>query len=91
MKIITILLIISINSWAKTMSYSFSDQVKKVSATNAGVEVSFELHAAFYKLKKDHPHYKKIKIQLEELQKSHKNIKITVDMHNMEIKELATE
>jgi YbbR domain-containing protein len=91
MKIIAILLFISINSWAKTISHSFSDQVKKITVTNDGVDVAFELHAAFYKLKKDHHQYNKIKSQLEELQKSHKNIKITADMHNLEIKELAAE
>jgi hypothetical protein len=82
---------ITLNTWAKTMTNSFSDQVKMIKETSDGVKIGFELRAAFYTLKKSHPDFKKIQTQLEILQKSHKNVKIIADMSTMEIKNIIME
>ncbi len=91
MKKFIILLILSTNLWAKNVNNTFSDHVKVIKPTKDGIKIGFELHAAFYQLKTIHPKFLILKNQLEELQKSQKAVKITVDIHDMEIKEISLE
>jgi hypothetical protein len=73
------------------MNDSFTDKVKTIKVTNDGIKIGFELHAAFYKLNKTHPDFKKLQMELEQLQKSHQNVKVTAAIPEMEIKEIALE
>lgn len=91
MKKIIILFLFCVSAWAKTMTDSFTDKIKIIKPTKDGIKIGFEVHAAFYKLKKSHPDFKKIQTTLEELQKSHKNVKITAAIPEMEIKEVSAE
>lgn len=91
MKKIIILFLFCLNAWAQTMTDSFTDKIKIIKPTKDGIKIGFEVHAAFYKLKKSHPDYKKIQMTLEELKKSHKNVKITASLPEMEIKEVSAE
>ncbi len=89
--IIILFSFLAINLQAKMTTDTFTDQVTIVKATPDGVKIGFEVRAAFYKLKKTHPEYKKLKSKLEELQKTHKKLKITVKIPELEIQTVETE
>lgn len=85
------MLLICTNTWAKTMTDSFTDKIKTIKVTDKGIKIGFELHAAFYKLNKTHPDFTKLQMIVEQMQKSHQNVKITAEIPEMEIKEITLE
>ncbi len=88
MKTIIFLCLFTFTLQAKMVTTTFSDSVKLIKPTKEGIKVSFEVQAAFYKLNSNNPNYKILKQQLEELQKSHKKIKIMALVPSMEIQEI---
>lgn len=67
---------------------NFSDRIKDIKNVDGNLEVSFQLHAAIYKISKDNPKFQEISKILESKKGSKDKIKITSSIPSMEIKEV---
>lgn len=65
---------------------SFTDKIRQISNNEKDISVRFAKHAAIYKILKSNPHFEELKTKLEKLKKEKKEVKIVVNMQDMEIK-----
>ncbi len=65
---------------------SFTDVIKSVTEENRALLVSFNRHAALYKVGFDHPQFTEIKAKLEKAQKIDQKVKVIAIIPSMTIK-----
>ena len=72
----------------KEITDTFSDKIKNIQENKDELKISFQRHAAFYKMPKSNPKYDELKTKLEKLKKEEKKVKIVAVIPAMEIKEV---
>ncbi len=67
---------------------TFTDTIKSISLEEKDLTVTFNRHAAIYRLSKEHPQYDEIKAKLEKAQKAKQKKLIVAIIPSMLIKEI---
>ena len=75
-------------SMKKEITDTFSDKIKNIQENKDELKISFQRHAAFYKMTKSNPKYDELKTKLEKLKKEEKKVKIVAIIPGMEIKDV---
>ena len=71
-----------------TVMDTFSDKIKDVTVLEKSIEVTFQRHAAIYKITGQNPKFEEYKTSLAKIKEAKKKINVTATIPAMEIKEI---